>query len=521
MLNSMIVLKRMRLSRVLGLLGGACLTALLIGVAVPGQSQVGGQPLFPVSEQIGDERLLTRHVDQRLIDQGQISLSQLFAHGKHLFDTAFTEADGVCRPNQSGVFPPGPRTPRRGVDSFNRISGPDADSCAGCHNKPRSGGGGDNVANVFVLGQRFSFFDDATQDDENGLPAPLTLKGAANERNTLGMFGSGVIEMLAREMTVELQSIRTRAQSQARSSGSDVTLPLVAKGVRFGAITAQADGTVLTAEVEGVDADLIIKPFHQKGVVVSLREFTNNAFHHHHGLQPVERFGLNTDPDGDGVTNELSVGDLTAATLYQAALGVPGQVIPRSPQIAQAIAQGETLFRKSGCGGCHIPEMRLENPVYTEPNPFNPAFNLRPQDVSRPFSFDLTRQGELPRLERRGREVIVRAFTDLKRHNLGDNPLIHNEKLVQAGVPTNVFITKKLWGMYSEPHFLHNGRATLLSQAILAHGGEAQAARDNFAALGEGDRRSVVEFLKSLRVLPANSRSLVVDEYGRPRPSAR
>jgi len=436
--------------------------AAAIGIALPARSQA-----------IGEERLLLEHVDQAQVDRGRLSLGRLSAQGKFLFDTAFTEADGVCRPAQNGVFPPLPRAPRTGADNFNRISGPDSDSCSGCHKKPRSGGGGDNVANVFVLGQRFSFFSDPTQPDENGLPAPGTLQDAADERNTLGMFGSGAIEMLAREMTADLQGIRDRARQQAAGSGKSATLPLVTKGVSFGAITAQPDGTLVTSGVEGVDPDLVIRPFHQKGVVVSLRQFTNNAYFHHHGLQPVERFGANTDSDGDGVTNELSVGDITASTLYQAQLGVPGQVIPRDGRIAGAIQRGDQLFRQIGCGSCHVPELRLNSPLYTEPNPYNPPANLRLQDVSQPFRFDLTREGEEPRLERERGQVIVRAFTDLKRHDLGNDPLINNERVIQNGVPTSVFITKKLWGFYSEPHFLHNGRATLVSGAVLAHGGEA------------------------------------------------
>lgn len=111
--------------------------------------------------------------------------------------------------------------------------------------------------------------------------------------------------------------------------------------------------------------------------------------------------------------------------------------------------------------------------------------------------------------------AIVRAFTDLKRHRMGD--LLNNERLVQAGVPTDAFMTRKLWGVASEPPFLHNGRATLFTEAVLAHGGEAQAARDAFAALSASDRSSVVEFLKSLRILPAGTTALVVDETGRAR----
>lgn len=490
--------------------------------ALPGESQQREIQIARVSPVIGDERAVSEHLDQALIDRGRMSFGRLVAHGKLLFDAAFTEADGQGRPSQNGVFPAANRTARVAPENFNRISGPDSDSCSGCHNKPRSGGGGDTVANVFVLAQRFSFFDNPFEDDENGLPAPLTLRGAADERNTLGMFGSGAIEMLAREMTTELHAIRARAVQQAASGGSRVTLPLETKGVNFGAITADPDGTVSTGAVEGVNADLIIRPFHQKGVVVSLREFTNNAYPHHHGMQPVERFGVGTDSDGDGVVNELSVGDITAATLYQAQLGIPGQVIPRNVRVAAAVRKGEQLFTQIGCAGCHRPELTLDSPYYTEPNPFNPPHNLRPEDVVKPFHFDLTRQGEGPRLTRKGRgKVVVRAFTDLKRHDLGDHPLINNEKLIQGGVPTSVFITKKLWGFASEPHFLHNGRATTISAAILAHGGEAQAIRNNFAALSDPNRRCVIEFLKSLQVLPEDARGLVVDEFGRPVPGAR
>lgn len=501
-------------------LTGVCATAGLLVPVLLSMASASSQVarLSNPDYVIGDERAIKSHVDQALIDSGRIALPQLFAAGKFLFEAEFTELDGRGRPLQNGVFPPLPRERRDGPEAFNRISGPDSDSCAGCHNKPRSGGGGDNVANVFVLGQRLSFFSDPTQPDENGTPPSGTLQGAADERNTLGMWGSGAIEMLAREMSTELISLRERARQDAAANGHPVTVELVTKGVHFGHLTANPDGSVNAGGVEGVDADLVIKPFHQKGVVVSVRQFTNNAFFHHHGMQPVERFGPNTDSDGDGVANELSVGDVTATTLFQAALGVPGQRIPRDARIEAAIFHGEDLFNRIGCADCHRPALTLSDPVYTEPNPFNPPFNLRVGDVSQPYRFDLTREGEGPRLERTDRRAaIVRAFTDLKRHNLGDDPLINNEKLPQSGVPTNVFITKKLWGFYSEPFFLHNGRATTIRSATLAHGGEALGARSAFDALSPDDQASVIEFLKSLQVLPPNAAALILDWEGRPR----
>lgn len=61
--------------------------------------------------------------------------------------------------------------------------------------------------------------------------------GFSNERNTLGMFGSGVIEMLAREMSADLHAIRDEARQLAEGKGLPVRRLLETKGVSFGAIT--------------------------------------------------------------------------------------------------------------------------------------------------------------------------------------------------------------------------------------------------------------------------------------------
>jgi Di-haem oxidoreductase, putative peroxidase len=472
------------------------------GYPAAGGPEIAGRPTPTLN--LGEGPVITVHLHQKDIDAGRYSLDALLQKGRELFTASFNLFDGAGRPEATGNGTPTPRPRVDFPNNFNRASGPEADSCAGCHNMPRPGGGGDNVANVFVLAGNQDFTTDISPN-------------TGDERNTLGMWGSGAIEMLAREMTADLQAIRKQAIQQALSTGQNVTRPLSTKGVSFGQITAHPDGSTDTSGIEGVDADLIIKPFHQKGVVVSLRQFTINAYNQHHGMQANERFGDNVDFDHDGVVNELTRGDITAATLFQAALEAPGQVIPRNPVIAAAIRQGEATFTKIGCASCHVPALILNDPHYTEPNPYNPPGNLRPQDVPHPFSFDLTRQGPLPRLERMtGGHAIVRCFTDLKRHHMG--AICNNEKLVQAGVPTDEFITKKLWGFYSEPPFMHNGRCTTVTEAINTHGGEAQAARDAWAALPQGQKDDLFQFLKSLQVLPPNTPTLVVDENGHPRP---
>ena len=90
--------------------------------------------------------------------------------------------------------------------------------------------------------------------------------------------------------------------------------------------------------------DLIVRPWHQSSNVVSLREFSNTAFNQHHGMQSTERFGVDTDPDGDGFKNELTRADITAVSLFQAAMAVPGRVIPNERRIEQAYAATATYL---------------------------------------------------------------------------------------------------------------------------------------------------------------------------------
>lgn len=452
------------------------------------------------------------HLEQSQILDGDVSFETVLRVGQDWFDAVLNYCDGQGRPATTGG---GAKREPADQPAFIRTSAPDSSACAGCHNQPRSGGGGDFVANVFVLAQ--------TMD-----PVVETIGGEfSNERNTLGMFGSGAIEMLAREMTAELHAVRAAAIQEAQATGTNISRELVAKGISYGFITAVPDGSLDTSAIQGVDSDLIVKPFHQAGVVISLRQFTVNAFNHHHGLQAEERFDLQPnkgpDYDEDSMSREMTIGDITAATLYQAALGVPGQVLPVNESERAEIALGEQLFAQVGCTGCHVPELKLDSQLFVEPNPYNPDDTWR--DTSQAISFNMTGQGQGPFLEPAGDGAIVRAFTDLKRHNLCDpaehpNPIRHfcNEQLAQARPDqgdkpgTEFFLTRKLWDVGNSAPYGHRGDLPTITEAIWAHGGEGRPSLEAFNALPADQQAAIVKFLKTLQVLPPGSPRIVLED---------
>ena len=79
-------------------------------------------------------------------------------------------------------------------------------------------------------------------------------------------------------------------------------------------------------------------------------------------------------------------------------------------------------------------------------------------------------------------------------------------------------MTRKLWGFYNQGGaFMHHGKFTTAREAVEAHHGEALAQRMAFDALSAEQQNALIEFLKSLLVLPANAKAVVVDENGNPK----
>jgi len=167
--------------------------------------------------------------------------------GRQLFQRKFTRLQGQGANKGDGAG---------GLDTNGAIGAGLADSCALCHGRPR--GSGEVGGNV------------ATRPDSRDAPH---------------LFGLGLKEMLADEITSDLRGIRQQASASAAKSGHSVTLPLFSKGISYGRVTATPSGAVDTSQVEGVDPDLRVKPFFAEGSTISIREFVVGALHKEMGLE--------------------------------------------------------------------------------------------------------------------------------------------------------------------------------------------------------------------------------------------
>jgi len=476
------------------------LSAAGLGLAILVSRPVWSEDAVPPDlTPIGDEHAIPYHLSEADIEAGKVPLEQIRDFGKLLFSARFTTLDGATRPSATSATIPTKRPPGQ-VPMFLRTSGPDSDSCAGCHAQPIAGGSGDFVANVFVSPQENEFDFDTIEPE------------LSMERGTTSEFGIGLLEILAREMTVDLQRQEHKGMAQARASGQPVKIDLVTKGVSFGSIVAQPDGFIVTKDLQGIDQDLILKPFGQKAVWSSLRHFSVTALSLHHGMEAIERFGPRwtgeTDFGGNGVGETITSGDLTALVLFQAMLPAPAQVLPVDAAHREAALHGEKLFNQIGCDSCHRTEMVIDNPIFTEPGPQNIAGTLRPQDTKTPFAVDMRKLPWSKRLNiTSDGKIVVRAFTDLKRHRIADDerPHFRNEKLTQAFVPVDQYRTAWLWSIGSTAPYGHRRDVTTIHEAIVDHGGESTVSRKAYEALPEADQKAIVEFLKAQKIEPEDS----------------
>ena len=471
------------------------------------------------------------HLESSSIAAGEWTFVQLFDAGEALFHVPFNGLDGVgvARLRDGSTIARFSAAPAGGGTVSSQ-------SCGECHNMPAAAAAGLATTNR------------VNDPDEDGLP-PF------NTRSTTSLFGDAIVQLLAQEITEELHAIRDdAAREAAENPGTAVERSLSSKGIDYGTIRATAGaGAEVTfdlAGVRGVDGDLVVRPIGWKGDVPTVRVPVVGASAGLMGMQaeellwfpPPER-EYHPDPDGDGVERELSVGDVTAMTVYTAAQEVPqslerlaelGFVAAPDERTLSEIRSGRTVFERVGCAVCHIPELRLENTVFEEPtlrgngNYYNQRLAERDPgyDPQRPVRFDVLTDSQPPRAEAHPEGgAIIRMYGDLRRHHMGQHladPAAPEVSITASFLPTMVdgevvviaptaFLTPELWGVGNTGPWLHDGRAGTLEEAILLHGvddppaagdpgrSDAQESRDAFVALPDADRRSLVTFLLSLR----------------------
>jgi len=442
----------------------------------------------------GPARTGPRITQQEIVD-GAVTLTEIRAAGLGIFATPFNKQDGygdgpVGSTAEDRTIP-GKRTSLQANGTFTRVNGLDAQTCFECHSVvsratvPMTFGiGGTGGLNNTVLGAIGASFVDANDSDH---PAKQNIDGRII--NPPFVFGSGGVELLAKEMTRDLQSLAASAQS-----APNTPVQLSTKGVYFGRIIF-TNGQFDTTQVIGINADpdspnfLVVQPFGRKGDNKTTRTFDSGAIRFHMGMQPVEF--LNEFPlldDNDGVDNEISIGEMSALSIFQATLERPKQ-----DKLNKEASNGQLWFNAIGCTACHVPKLETDSKKL----PFSFPEIARDPDANVYFEVDLSNSPTSFEGNDQG-GVTVELFADLKRHYMGSEL----EEFDNDGV----FTTARLWGLADTAPYLHDGRALTITDAIIIHGGigsEAASAVNEFKKLSTKNQDDVITFLKTLRT-PTN-----------------
>lgn len=172
---------------------------------------------------------------------------------------------------------------------------------------------------------------------------------------------------------------------------------------------------------------------------------------------------------------DVSTEDMEDVDLYMHCLGVPAR---RNVNDAQ-VQKGEQKFYEAKCHLCHVTTLHTKTRGAT-----------------------LLNGTELPWL---GNQTI-HPYSDFLLHDMGSEIMGVglNDNYVSGLARGNEWRTTPLWGIglqevvNGHTYFLHDGRARNLVEAIMWHGGEAEASKNLFKSMSKEDRDALIAFLNSL-----------------------
>jgi cytochrome c2 len=263
--------------------------------------------------------------------------------GRQLFQRKFTRLQGQGANEKDGVGD---------INNDIAIGAGLSDSCALCHGRPRgSAGTGGNV-----------------------VTRPYS-------RDAGHLFGLGLKEMLADEITTDLRSTRDLEVTLAQQLKRPITMKLASKGVKYGSITGNPDGSVDTSKVQGVDADLRVKPFFAEGSTISLREFVVGALHNEMGLEASADPDLLTASSGgrvvtpsgmvlDGSRDKISAppapdadngNEIDPAIADHLEFYLLNYFKPAHGQPNATADHGRKVFQRAGCTSCHVTDLTINH----------------------------------------------------------------------------------------------------------------------------------------------------------------
>lgn len=324
-------------------------------------------------------------------------------------------------------------------------------SCAACHTTPAIGGG--STRTVTRFSRRVNGLFDALaylggslmQDHALGVAdgvahpfSPETVPSIANlivQRRTTPLFGLGLVDATPDADFLAL------AQMQASRRDGVAGRASVVDNIRAGMKT--------------------VGKFGWKAQVPTLFQFSGDAYVNEMGITTPD-FPNESCPQGNcaelsfnpapGLNDDGSGPVLL--TNYMTMLAAP----PRAAQNRDT-DDGEAQFDRIGCTACHVATMR------TGANP-------------------------IAALDRK----TYHPYSDFLLHDMGSL----GDDLEMGSATGHEMRTTPLWGLRFVTRYLHDGRATTLEQAILAHAGQGSGARDRFAALPATVKSKLMAFLQSL-----------------------